>query len=202
MRQNQQQRDFPNARRCDTVLLQGPDVSEGRNSLGAVLPCEALVCALSALIQALCIPFDEKLVTGQMSLPRGQLDCPCGRPARTASGWAKRPASALQKLLAPFLVLLSPALREPHNGLVAGRESLASLDSAAPNQRLAFFLCIKANRVDFNGAGPASLQVALDENRIALHRASAAAPKEKALAEQRPLGVRVTEPGTRGDNVP
>ncbi len=40
----------------------------------------------------------------------------------------------------------SPALREPHYGLVAGRESLASLDSAAPNQRLAFLLRMQGDR--------------------------------------------------------
>jgi hypothetical protein len=58
-----------------------------------------------------------------------------------------RALSALRKLVTPFLVLLSPALREPHNGLVAGRESLASLDSAAPNRRLAFLLRVEGDRV-------------------------------------------------------
>jgi hypothetical protein len=36
-----------------------------------VLPREALVWALSALTQAFRIPFDEKLVTGQMPPPYG-----------------------------------------------------------------------------------------------------------------------------------
>jgi hypothetical protein len=72
------------------------------------------------------------------------------------AAWSKRPASALRKRIAQLLVFLSPALREPHKSLVAGRESLASLDSAAPNRRLAFFLRVKANRVDFNGTAPAN----------------------------------------------
>jgi hypothetical protein len=67
------------------------------------------------------------------------------------------PATALRPLVTVFLVLRSSALRGPHNGLVAGRESLASLGSAAPNnQRPAFFLWFKANRAGFNGAALAS----------------------------------------------
>jgi hypothetical protein len=128
--------------------LQGPDASEGRNSLGAVLPRAALVWALSALTQAFRIPFDEKLVTGQMPPPYGVNSIVLGADLLgLRAAWAKRPASALRKLVAPFLVLLSPALREPHNGLVAGRESLASLDSAVPNQRLAFLLRVEGDRV-------------------------------------------------------
>ena len=57
--------------------------------------------------------------------------------------WAKRPATALRKLVTLFLVLRSSALREPHNGLVAGRESLASLDSAARGPRLAFLFALQ-----------------------------------------------------------
>lgn len=137
--------------------LQGPDASKGRDSLGTVLPREVLVWALSARTQPFRIPFDEKLVTGQMPPPYGiNAIVLAADLLGLRAAWAKRRASALRKLVAPFLVLVSPALREPHNGLVAGRESLASLDSAAPNQRLAFFLCIKANRVDFNGAAPVS----------------------------------------------
>jgi len=49
--------------------MQGPDTSEGRNALGAVLPREALVWVLAVLTQAYRIPFDEKLVTGQMPPP-------------------------------------------------------------------------------------------------------------------------------------
>ena len=62
---------------------------------------------------------------------------------RLSAAWAKRPATALRKRVTLFLVLGSSALREPHNGLVAGRESLASLDSsAAPNPRLAFLFAL------------------------------------------------------------
>jgi hypothetical protein len=70
---------------------------------------------------------------------------------------AIRVATALRPPFTVFLVMCSSALRGPHNGLVAGRESLASLGSAAPNnQRPAFFLWFKANRVDFNAAALAS----------------------------------------------
>jgi hypothetical protein len=137
--------------------LQGPYVSEGRISLGAVLPGGALVWAPSALTRAFRVLFDEKPVTGQMPPPYGvnsivlAVDLPGLRAA-----WAQRPAFALRKRIAQLLVFLSPVLREPPKSLVAGRESLASLDSAAPNQRLAFFLRIKANRVDFNGTAPAT----------------------------------------------
>ena len=137
--------------------LQGPDASKGRNSLGAVLPGAALVWALSAPTQAFRVPFDEKLDAGQTPPPHGVNSMVLAADLLgLRAAWSKRPASALRKRVAPFLVFLSPALREPHKSLVAGRESLASLDSAAPNQRLAFFLRIKANRVDFNGTAPAS----------------------------------------------
>jgi len=137
--------------------LKGPDTSEGRNSFGAVLASGALVRAPSALTRAFRVLFDEELDSGQTPPPHGvnsmvlAADLP-GPPA----AWAKRPVSALRKRIAPVLVFLSPALREPPKSLVAGRESLASLDSAAPSKRLAFFLRIEANRVDFNGTAPAS----------------------------------------------
>lgn len=137
--------------------LQGPDASRGRNSLGAVLPGGALVWVLSALTQAFRVPFDEKPVTGQMPPPSGGNSIVLAADLLgLGAAWAKRPASPLRKRVAPFLVFLYPVLREPHKSLVAGRESLASLDSAAPNQRLAFFLRMKANRVDFSGTAPAS----------------------------------------------
>lgn len=137
--------------------LPGPDAPEGRNSLGAVLPGAALVWALSPPTQAFRVPFDERPVTGQMPPPYGVNSIVLAADLLGLRAvWAKRPASALRKRVAPFLVFLSSVLREPPKSLVAGRESLASLDSAAPNQRLAFFLRINAKRVDFNGAAPAS----------------------------------------------
>ncbi len=137
--------------------LQGPYVSEGRISLGAVLPGGALVWAPSALTRAFRVLFDEKPVTGQMPPLYGvnSIVLAADLPGLRAA-WAQRPASALRKRIAQWLVFLSPVLREPPKSLVAGRESLASLDSAVPNQRLAFFLRIKANRVDFNGTAPAT----------------------------------------------
>src|SRR5882762_6214862 len=58
----------------------------------------------------------------------------CVPPRR--SGWPPRSGSWSPRLLCPVL-------REPHKGLVAGRESLASLDSAAANLRLAFLLRVE-----------------------------------------------------------
>jgi subfamily B ATP-binding cassette protein HlyB/CyaB len=172
--------------------LQGPDTSEGGNSHGAVLPREALVWALSALTQAFRIPFDEKLVTGQVPPPYS-----ANSIVRAAellglhAAWTKRPASALRKLAAPFLVLVYPALREPHHGLVAGRESLASLDSAAPNQRLAFLLRVEGDRVALFEQGQASHTILPFSEFEAIYAGQVllAAPKEKPLTDPDALGA-------------
>jgi len=172
--------------------LQGPDASEGRNSLGAVLPREALVWALSALTQAFRIPFDEKLVTGQMPPPYGVNSIVLAADLLgLRAAWTKRPASALRKLVAPFLVLLSPALSEPHNGLVAGRDSLASLDSAAPNPRLAFVLRVEGDRVVLFEQGQASHTILPFSEFEASYAGQVllAAPKEKPLADPDAHGV-------------
>ena len=102
---------------------------------------------MSALTQALRIAFEAELVAVQLP-PYGfkSTVSPGDRVGRRAA-LAKLPASAFQKLLALFLVPNVPALREPHKYFVAGRESLASLDSAAPNQRLAFLLRVERDRV-------------------------------------------------------
>ena len=83
--------------------LQGPDTSEGRNSHGAALPGDALVWALSALTQAFRIPFDGKLVTGQMPPPyRVNSIALAADLLGLRAAWTKRPASALRKLAPPF----------------------------------------------------------------------------------------------------
>ncbi|MEK6212280.1 MAG: hypothetical protein AABM64_18295 [Pseudomonadota bacterium] len=136
-----------------------------------MLPREALVWVLSARTQAFRIPFDEKLVTGQMPPPYGVNSIVLAADLLgLRAAWVKRPASALRKLVAPFLVLLSPVLREPHNGLVAGRESLASLDSAAPNQRLAFLLRVEGDCVALFEQGQASHTILPFRRAEAAHR--------------------------------
>ena len=164
--------------------LQGPDTLEGRNSHGAVLPSEMLVWALSALTQAFGIPFDEKLVTGQMPPPyRVRSIARAADMLGLRAAWKKRPASALRKLVAPFLVLVYPVLREPHHGLVAGRESLASLDSAATNQRLAFLLRMEGDRVALFEQGQASHTILPFREFEARYAGQVllAAPKKKPL---------------------
>ena len=166
--------------------LMGADTSEGRNSHGAVLPSEMLVWALSALTQAFGIPFDEKLVTGQMPPPyRVDSIALAADMLGLRAAWTKRPATALRKLVAPFLVLVYPVLREPHHGLVAGRESLASLDSAAPNQRLAFLLRMEGDRVALFEQGQASHTILPFREFEARYAGQVllAAPKEKPLTD-------------------
>ena len=112
---------------------------------------EALVWALSALSQYFRIPFDEKLVVGQVSPPYD-----FDSVARAAgslglrAGWKALPASKLKRLTAPFVVLLSPVISEPQqSGPGVDRECSASLDPEAPVPRLAFVLRIEEGRVAF-----------------------------------------------------
>ncbi|HEV8645671.1 MAG TPA: hypothetical protein VGR01_08885 [Burkholderiales bacterium] len=157
-----------------------------------MLSREAFVWALSALTQAFRIPFDEKLVTGQIPPPYGANSIVLAADLLgLRAAWVKRPGSALRKLVAPFLVLLAPPLREPHNGLVAGRESLASLDSAAPNPRLAFLLRVEGDRVALFEQGQTShtiLPFGEFEARYA-GQVLLAASKEQPLADPDALGA-------------
>lgn len=180
--------------------LQGPDASKGRNSHGAAVPREALVWALAALTQAFRIPFDEKLATGQIPPPYGVNSIVLAADLLgLRAAWAKRPASALRKMAAPFLVLLSPVLREPHIGVGAGRESLASLDSAAPNRRLAFLLRVKGDRVALFEQGQATHAILPFSEFEAIYAGQVllAAPKEKALTDPDALGAAGTKFGLR-----
>src|SRR5882724_5000716 len=120
--------------------LQGPDAEDREESDWR---CAATQSVGLGAVRADCSHSlrRKKMVTGQMPPPVWrQLDCPCGRPARTARcpGEAAGPRSGSWSPR-----LLCPVLREPHKGLVAGRESLASLDSAAANLRLAFLLRVE-----------------------------------------------------------
>ena len=139
------------------LLREGPRGKKGGRAREAALDRDALVWALSALTQATRSPVDEKLLTGQIPPPYGVSSVVLGAEMLgLRAAWAKRPASSHRTLAAPFLVLLSPSLREPHYGLGAEPESLASLDSAAPNQRLAFLLCVEGDRVALFEQGQSS----------------------------------------------
>lgn len=146
-----------NLRAVQSLPEEGLPGPNGGRAQKNALDRAALVWALSALAQAFRIPFDENLVAGQMPPPYGIDSIAFAADLLgLRAAWERRPASALRKLAAPFLVLLSPALREPHPGPVAGRESLASLDSAAPNPRLAFLLRMEGDRVALFEQGQAS----------------------------------------------
>jgi subfamily B ATP-binding cassette protein HlyB/CyaB len=121
----------------------------GDRARGTALDREALVWALSALSQYFRIPFDEKLVVGQVSPP---YDFDSVTRAAGAlglrAGWKALPASKLKKLAAPFVVMLSPVISEPQQyGPGVDRERSASLDPEAPVPRLAFVLRIEEGRV-------------------------------------------------------
>ena len=130
---------------------------QGRRAQGNALDHEALVWVLSALSQFYRIPFDEKLVTGQLAPPY-DFDT-VARAAESLglrAGWKALPAARLKKLSAPFVVLLTPVLCEPpQHGLGADRQSLPSLDPEAPVRRLAFVLRLEEDRVAFFEHGTA-----------------------------------------------
>ena len=166
---------------------------QGGRAQNDVLGHEALVWVLSVLSQYFRIPFDERLVTGQLSPPYD-----FDSVARAAellglrAGWKPLPAARLKKLSAPFVVLLAPVLSEPqHYGTGVDRERLASLDPGAPVPRLAFVLRIEEGRVAFFEQGqPAHtiLPLAEFEARYA-GMVLQATPKTKPLIDPDAQGV-------------
>jgi subfamily B ATP-binding cassette protein HlyB/CyaB len=133
---------------------------------------EAVVWVLSALSQYFRIPFDERLVLGQVSPP---FDCKSMVRAADIVGlraaWKSRPASALRKTVAPFVAMLvAPA---------AERES-PPLDVI----RFAFVLRIEQDRValfEQGCSGHAILPFSEFAARYA-GRILQAAPRQRALA--------------------
>ncbi len=103
---------------------------------------EALVWVLGALSQVFRIPFDEQLVSSQLTPP-----CDIDTIVRIAdslglrAAWKKLPAARLSKLAAPFIVLLRPQRGEP--GLAtSGREP-----PGIARQRFALVVRQEAGRV-------------------------------------------------------
>ena len=160
---------------------------QGGRAQNHVLGHEGLVWVLSVLSQFFRIPFDESLVTGQLSPPY-DLDS----VARASdllglrAAWKSLPAARLKKLSAPFVVLLAPVLSEPQqHGTGVDRERLASLDPGAPVPRLAFVLRIEDDRVAFFEQGAAShaiLPLAEFQSRYA-GMVLQATPKNKTLVD-------------------
>ena len=162
---------------------------------------EALVWALSALSQYFRIPFDERLVTSQLSPPYDFESV-----ARAAdliglrTGWKALPAARLKKLSAPFIVVLDPVISEPRqHGAGVDRESLPSLDPGAPARRLAFVLRIEEDRVAFFEQGAAShtiLPLAEFNSRYA-GMVLQVAPKNKPLVDPDAKSAATTHFGFR-----
>ncbi|MEO8166494.1 MAG: ABC transporter transmembrane domain-containing protein, partial [Betaproteobacteria bacterium] len=119
--------------------LQGGRLQENeRRESGTALDREALVWVLAALSQVFRIPFDPKLVLGQLSPPY-DLDT-VARAAESLglrAAWKALPAAKLRKLTAPFVVTLQPSERE---------SAEASADSQPPTVRLAFVMRIEEGR--------------------------------------------------------
>lgn len=160
---------------------------QGRRARSDALDRDALVWVLSALSQYFRIPFDEKLVTGQLSPPYDfESVARAAGSLGLRAGWKALPASRLKKLTAPFVVVLAPVLSEPQqSGPGVDRERPASLDPEAPVQRLAFVLRIEEDRVAFfeqGTAGHTILPLAEFELRYA-GRVLQATPKNKPLAD-------------------
>ncbi|HKB83751.1 MAG TPA: hypothetical protein VKD04_11170 [Burkholderiales bacterium] len=165
----------------------GERQQQGRRAQSDALDREALEWVLFVLSQYFRIPFDEKLVTGQLSPPY-DLDT----VARAAgllglrAGWKALPASKLRKLTAPFVVVIAPVFREPQQvGPGVDRARLASLDPEAPVPRLAFVLRIEEGRVAFfeqGQPGHTILSLAEFESRYA-GRVLQAVPKTKPLVD-------------------
>jgi ATP-binding cassette, subfamily B, bacterial HlyB/CyaB len=116
----------------------------------AFLDPPALAWVLGALAQFHRIPFDEKLVLGQLAPPYGyESVVQAAELLGLKAGWREKPASALKELAAPFVAVLSSVVCEPQNGSGAAREISASLDCGAPGRRLAFVLRVEDDRVAF-----------------------------------------------------
>lgn len=160
---------------------------QGRRARSEALDREALVWVLSALSQYFRLPFDERLVTGQLSPPYDfESVARAAASLGLRAGWKALPAARLKKLTAPFVVLLAPVLSEPQqSGPGVDRERPASLAPEAPVQRLAFVLRLEEDRVAFFEQGSAShtiLPLAEFELRYA-GMVLQATPKNKPLLD-------------------
>jgi subfamily B ATP-binding cassette protein HlyB/CyaB len=121
-----------------------PQEKRNVRAKGIALDHEALVWVLSALSQVFRIPFDPKLVVGQLSPPYDhETVARAAESLGLRASWKALPAARLKKLSAPFVVAFAPIISEPL------RESGASPDAEVPNARLAFVMHIEEGRVAF-----------------------------------------------------
>ena len=159
---------------------------EGKRAQRHTLDHEALVWVLSAFSQTFRIPFDGRLITGQLSPPYDfESVVRAAELLGLRAGWTALPASRLKKLSAPFVALLTPVFCEPHQGLGAHRKSLPSLDPEATIPRLAFVLRLEEDRVAFfeqGKAGHTILPLAEFQLRYA-GMVLQATPKSKAITD-------------------
>ena len=167
--------------------VQGLPAEQGARAQGNSFDRDALVWVLSALSQYFRIPFDEKLVTGQLSPPYDlESVARAGESLGLRAGWKALPVSRLKKLTAPFVVMLAPVLSEPYQyGSGVDRARLASLDPEAPVPRLAFVLRIEEGRVAFfeqGATGHTILPLTEFESRYA-GMVLQATPKNKPLED-------------------
>ena len=155
---------------------------------------EALVWVLGALSQVFRIPFDEQLVSSQLTPP-----CDIDTIVRVAdslglrAAWKKLPAARLAKLAAPFIVLLRPQRGEP--GLAtSGREP-----PGIARQRFALVVRQEADRIAFFEQGASAhtiLPLAEFEARYA-GQVLQAALKDKPLVDPDAKGAAATGFGFR-----
>lgn len=147
---------------------------------------EALVWVLSALSQYFRIPFDEKLVLGQLPPPYGHESViTAAESLGLRAAWKTKSAAALKKTAAPFIALLAPVA-----GNAADPDAVASDQVPAP--RFAFVLHIESDRVAFFEQGQPSHTI-LPFSEFAgryLGRVLLATPKQKALTDPDAPGQR------------
>jgi subfamily B ATP-binding cassette protein HlyB/CyaB len=140
---------------------------------------DALVWALSALCQYFRIPFDEKLILGEIPPPYGhEAVITAAEWLGLSAAWKPKSASALKKTSVPFIALLAPL---PGNGTDPNR---AASDQAL-DPRFAFVLRIEEDRVAFfEQAQPSHTILPFSEfaGRY-LGRVLLAVPKQKALTD-------------------
>ena len=161
---------------------EGLQEQKGGRARATALDAEALVWVLSALSQVFRIPFDAKLVVGQLSPPY-DLDS-VARAAESLglrAAWKHLPASKLNKLTAPFVVTLLPVVSAPRQVDAVA----ASPDPEVPHARVVLVLHLEEGRVAFFEQGrPANtiLPLAEFEARYA-GMVLQAAPKTQALID-------------------
>jgi subfamily B ATP-binding cassette protein HlyB/CyaB len=138
---------------------------------------DALVWVLSALGQYFRIPFDEKLVLGQVPPPYGHESVISAAQALgLRAAWKSKSPSSLKKITVPFIAVLNPASDAP--------ESVPA-ETELPSASWAFVLRIEADRVACFEQGRPSHTILPFAEFAARYtgRVLLAAPRRQALAD-------------------